>query len=1219
MVLRKKKSVAPVEEDSTSEQSDNDLEVQRHYGGYSQPMGEGDEDSVEDSGRGLLAAVTTRLVPRKGHDEEEDDEEEQEDGEGEGGDGEDDDDAARQTIKPMMSTVKDVVDEGLGDDFEETPWVPPTVKRAEEHRSQTIYRAGKSSIWDTRLHELEDMGIGVSLYFQFLKFLTGTYFVLTLLSLPSLLFAISGSGFTEEIFGTTFTSLDISYYITAFECLSSVFFILAIVYWRLTTDRAVERVADGKITATDYSVYVEGLPKTARSRDIGTFFSDLYQLKEVDWKGRPPYEFAQPVFSVENTQDKWYKGKWVAEVCAAREVGRGVKAYKGKKDTVLQLRRKRAEAKMYNDGTPFLDGNGADPKKFEKAVKAADKLGEAIAKTTDKIMEMRKDINGKQACVGGFIVFNHPLSLHRCMEDFSSLSVFKKYPKELKFEGIHKLKVVKAPEPDNIIWENLEFSKTKRYFRQNVTGLVSFALLLIAFALVLGASGIQQTYAEIVPKITYCQSEVPALYFGDYARSLAVVDDLSLVRPDQSYRDTKDLGCQAALGDDAAVYMVYTLEEGDDSYLSPILNYTLDACESGSGICPEAGDSFHCPCATGDSLQMCDTLECDDPGGDPGGTCGEFVFSTVSGCYCYERLRDEQEKTNIFSAMNDLRVQDADICGAFTISWVLAKVFNFAISFMTPFINSLLQTFLTGLVAWEHNTSDDETATRLMYGVFQTQFINTGLLFLLVYGTAPLGYTTPALLQDFKIFTGAYNDFSREWQKDAGHALLVSFILAAIGPHVLPLINCFVLSKRRIRKATEKVEDQDGTYVMQGDLNEVFVGPVFDFTTRYSYLLTLLFVAMAYSGGLFGMNALSFLFFLITYWVDKAMLLRFYRRPPHREDALQRQVNKALPWALLLHLGFTCWFLGTESLKSEVITESLSQATSYEDVLAAYEAKFGILATRLLRTNVFPVLLLTLGVLVWCALEFIGKFFPLLAVLGAGVRFVVNKITGTERKRVTAMQPGKKFKSRWTSEVAAYTDVYFQYISKNGELTTAEKLEGWMVSHLADKSVVKKKGWDMDEEDVPPGRGDAKFSWEVIRDNSIFTYRIDLVPAYAEVMAALQEEERLYKEDMSTDSDDSSAGSGTGTGGGGDGDDDDDDNEDEEEAGESETEHHAPTRAAPTSKTSKAPKTTRQKKNAANPFNDFEEGAAGGEDSFNPFSDFMDGVSHDTRTHTIGV
>lgn len=47
-------------------------------------------------------------------------------------------------------------------------------------------------------------------------------------------------------------------------------------------------------------------------------------------------------------------------------------------------------------GTPLEDGVGADPKKFQKAVKVADKLGERIARTTDKIMEMRQDIDGKQ-------------------------------------------------------------------------------------------------------------------------------------------------------------------------------------------------------------------------------------------------------------------------------------------------------------------------------------------------------------------------------------------------------------------------------------------------------------------------------------------------------------------------------------------------------------------------------------------------------------------------------------------------------------------------------------------------------------------------------------------------------------------------------------------------------------------------------------------------------
>lgn len=36
-------------------------------------------------------------------------------------------------------------------------------------------------------------------------------------------------------------------------------------------------------------------------------------------------------------------------MCVAREVGRELKAYKDKRDTVLELRRKRAEAKMYNE------------------------------------------------------------------------------------------------------------------------------------------------------------------------------------------------------------------------------------------------------------------------------------------------------------------------------------------------------------------------------------------------------------------------------------------------------------------------------------------------------------------------------------------------------------------------------------------------------------------------------------------------------------------------------------------------------------------------------------------------------------------------------------------------------------------------------------------------------------------------------------------------------
>lgn len=58
--------------------------------------------------------------------------------------------------------------------------------------------------------------------------------------------------------------------------------------------------------------------------------------------------------------------------------------------------------------------------------------------------------------------------------------------------------------------------------------------------------------------------QVPAIYLSNYSRAIDLADDLSLVRPDQSYRDTYDAQCEELLDNPLAVYMVYTLEQGDD-------------------------------------------------------------------------------------------------------------------------------------------------------------------------------------------------------------------------------------------------------------------------------------------------------------------------------------------------------------------------------------------------------------------------------------------------------------------------------------------------------------------------------------------------------------------------------------------------------------------------------------------------------------------------------
>lgn len=83
-------------------------------------------------------------------------------------------------------------------------------------------------------------------------------------------------------------------------------------------------------------------------------------------------------------------------------------------------------------------------------------------------------------------------------------------------------------------------------------------------------------------------------------------------------------------------------------------------------------------------------------------------------------------------------------------------------------------------------------------------------------------------------------------------------------------------------------------------------------------------------------------------------------------------------------------------------------------------------ASRLIRTNVFPIMLLTAGVLVWCALEFIGKFIPVFAILGKVFRCLAGACTGKKRVR-TVMRPGAKIRSRYAGKLETLPEIYLVF------------------------------------------------------------------------------------------------------------------------------------------------------------------------------------------------
>jgi len=88
--------------------------------------------------------------------------------------------------------------------------------------------------------------------------------------------------------------------------------------------------------------------------------------------------------------------------------------------------------------------------------------------------------------------------------------------------------------------------------------------------------------------------------------------------------------------------------------------------------------------------------------------------------------------------------------------------------------------------------------------------------------------------------------------------------------------------------------------VMQHQLNYYEVGSDFEITEHTAQLLTYLFFAMTFASGLPLMMPLCCFAYMVFFRVDKMLLCRFYKKPPHFGDGSIRMVVTCLPFAAIL-------------------------------------------------------------------------------------------------------------------------------------------------------------------------------------------------------------------------------------------------------------------------------------------------------------------------------
>lgn len=153
----------------------------------------------------------------------------------------------------------------------------------------------------------------------------------------------------------------------------------------------------------------------------------------------------------------------------------------------------------------------------------------------------------------------------------------------------------------------------------------------------------------------------------------------------------------------------------------------------------------------------------------------------------------------------------------------------------------------------------------------------------------------------------------------------------------------------------------------------MYSGPEFILQLRFAQVLSMIFVTMTYSSGLPILYLVAFLSLFISYWIDKFLMLRYFRVSNQFTEANSKAVVNVLPWAAVFHFIFGYMLYSYPHIMKSNIRDDVSGSASSRYFSGA----------RLGQAHVVVFLLAFVVVIVLLILE-----KPITALLSVLMRYV---------------------------------------------------------------------------------------------------------------------------------------------------------------------------------------------------------------------------------------
>jgi len=222
-------------------------------------------------------------------------------------------------------------------------------------------------------------------------------------------------------------------------------------------------------------------------------------------------------------------------------------------------------------------------------------------------------------------------------------------------------------------------------------------------------------------------------------------------------------------------------------------------------------------------------------------------------------------------------------------------------------INFILKLFLRKISRFERVSTVTKQQQKIMFKIFLAMFVNTAFINLVV--NANFQDFVAMQYVPFKeyMFDGDYDDFIRDWYLRVGSAVVVTMLISMVSPHgmnfgvLYPVKSCKILCCRGRRRT-------------QYELNQLYIGPEHDIAGKTAITLNIIFSCFLYSGGIPLLNAICFVSLFLIYWIEKFLIVNYYRKPPVYDQGVNQRLQQLLPYSILLHCGFSAYMYGSDAV-----------------------------------------------------------------------------------------------------------------------------------------------------------------------------------------------------------------------------------------------------------------------------------------------------------------